>query len=72
MAIIQISSSDLSTITQILRDKAREDRERSVLLLKGLLGVPHNDKHPNRDLAEAFLEQGNVLLNLAEKLEDQV
>ncbi len=72
MITIELTSVELQIITTILKTKALEDRERSVLLLKGLLGVPHNDNHPNRDLAQAFLEQGNVLLNLAEKLEDQV
>ena len=69
---IKVTPAELFIITQILKDKARDDRERSVLLLKGLLGVPHNDNHPKRDLARAFLEQVNVLLNLAEKLEDQI
>lgn len=72
MTTIEVAPSELYIIAQILKHKAQNDRERSVLLTRGLLGVPHNDSHPNRDLAQAFLEQAKEFQNLAEKLEDQI
>ncbi len=72
MTTIEVTSHELVNIISCLANRAREDKERAVLLTKGLLGVPHNNKHPNRDLAQAFLEQAHDIKTLAEKLEAQV
>ena len=72
MTTIEVTPYDLNEIIRILKIKAQEDRERALILTRGLLSVPHNDKHPNRDLAQAFLEQSNEIKALAEKLEAQV
>ena len=82
MTTIDLTPTELQIIVVILKTKALEDRERAVLLTRELLGVPHNDTHPNRDLAQAFLEQSkdiqslaeqsNEIKAIAEKLEDQI
>ena len=72
MTTIEIAPSDLNDIIRILKIKANEDRERAVILTKGLFGVSHNDSHPNRDLAQAFADQATSIRALAERLEDQI
>ena len=72
MTTIEIAPTELQIIIVILKTKALEDRERAVLLTKGLLGVSHNDYHPNRDLAQAFRAEAVIISALAEKLETQV
>ena len=72
MTTIEVTPSELREIIRTLKIKAHEDRERSILLTKGLLDVPHNDSHPNRDLAQAFRAEAVIISALAEKLGDQI
>ncbi len=68
---IELTPTELQQIAFVLKTKSREDRERAVLLTKGLFSA-HNDMHPNRDLAQAFLDQAHEITALVERLEDQI